>query len=225
MSKDWNLDKLSFNYWETQILNLAIKHYKSLNTGQMQHTHLIGNKIVELLKRKDIKNILEIGSWNGRGSTVCFYLGLLINKRHDVTIFSTEINNTRYNEALGIWKDHQNVRLLNGYIDENTPTPEDILIKFPNAVKEWLIDDLDNMKNKKCVYNVLPKIDLVLLDGSEYLTYYEYLFLKDKVNYILCDDSNVDKCREIKHELLTSNEWICLFQSNERNGTCGFERK
>jgi hypothetical protein len=222
--KQWNMEKLNFRYWRRQLFRLCQGSLKQMNNiGQMHHDHLIGQQIIKILKNRDIKNVLDLGTWNGRGSTICFYLGLLSHDREDIHIYSLEVDEERHTEATAFWQFSPNVHPLRGHLfHKGPPSQEEIVRRFPNAVKDWLEVDLKNVKNASAVS--LPKIDLVLFDGSEYLTYYEYLLLRDKVNYIFCDDANVDKCRQIKQELLASSEWQCLFVSDERNGVCGFER-
>ena len=67
----------------------------------------------------------------------------------------------------------------------------------------------------------LPKIfDIVLLDGGEFTTYFEYKILKDRCKYLLLDDTNVNKCKLIVKEIKNNkNEWEILEENKKtRNG-------
>ena len=80
------------------------------------------------------------------------------------------------------------------------------------------------MKNKPLFLNrtELPKMfDMVLLDGGEFTTWYEYLELKDRCTVLALDDTNVSKCRRIVEDLKAQPErWeILLDNTTERNGT------
>lgn len=202
-----------------------IEYLVQNNTGEIQINDTIGHNLIHLMKFHDIKNVLDIGTWSGKGTTLCLYLGKTHYDRSDLTIHTIEINKQRHEMAREFYKNLPNIKLYNGTILSKLPSYTDMRNRFPNIVKDWLFDDILNFENSEYIYNKLPKIDLVVFDGSEYLTYYEYLVLKDKVNYIICDDSNVEKCDLIKNELVNSDEWICLFIGNERNGNCGFRRK
>jgi hypothetical protein len=66
------------------------------------------------------------------------------------------------------------------------------------------------------IYNVFPEI----LENKDY----KYWNTIDFNNMKNLDDTNVLKCSKIVSELKSqSNKWKLLFESNERNGTIGFE--
>jgi hypothetical protein len=49
----------------------------------------------------------------------------------------------------------------------------------------------------------LPKVfDVILLDGGEFTTYYEFQLLKNRCKILMLDDINVDKCKLIVSEIL-----------------------
>ena len=65
----------------------------------------------------------------------------------------------------------------------------------------------------------LPDIfDVLLLDGGEFTTYYEFQILKNKCKIIMLDDTNTNKCKLIVNEIKQNNQWSILKESNERNG-------
>ena len=109
----------------------------------------------------------------------------------------------------------------------------DIKIIFPELkqnekFKYWNDLDYENMKNKNLFFNRndLPNIfDVILLDGGEFTTWYEYLIIKDKCKILLLDDINTLKCKKIKDDILNSNNWQIIFIDNERNGTLAVKNK
>ena len=42
-------------------------------TGQINLNDEAGSYIFNICKREDVQTIVEIGTWNGRGSTLCIY--------------------------------------------------------------------------------------------------------------------------------------------------------
>ena len=109
--------------------------------------------------------------------------------------------------------------------------PEDIFTIFPeilenNDFKYWNGIDFNNMSDKKLFLdrNEIPQIfDVLLLDGGEFTTWYEYQKLKNKCKIIILDDTNVPKCKKIIHDLKSQpNKWKLIFNSDERNGCAAF---
>ena len=67
--------------------------------------------------------------------------------------------------------------------------------------------------------------EIVLLDGSEYLTYFEYKKLESTAKVFILDDINTEKCKKIVEELENNNKWNKKFyEQDERNGWAVFER-
>jgi hypothetical protein len=65
----------------------------------------------------------------------------------------------------------------------------------------------------------LPTIfDVVLLDGGEFTTYFEFQILKSRCKILMLDDTNTDKCKLIIEELQNSDDWEVLHTENVRNG-------
>jgi hypothetical protein len=68
--------------------------------------------------------------------------------------------------------------------------------------------------------------DLVLFDGGEFTTYYEFIKLYPRCSrFIALDDADVAKCLKIRKLLQNDSQWkeICYFP--ERNGFSLFERR
>ncbi len=84
------------------------------------------------------------------------------------------------------------------------------------------------MKDKKLFQNRtdVPIIfDMILLDGGEFTTWYEYLLIKDKCKVLILDDCNTNKCKKIVNDIIHSNLWNIILQTDERNGIFACERK
>ena len=208
--------------------------FAAATSGQIALQSAEGRMIVELLQKecgKRIKTIVEIGTWNGLGSTMCILQGI---QGKDARFWSLECNKEKHDAALDSLSDviDERVKLLWGSIvDISGVTSDRYLSKFPSlaesdTLKQWFKVDLENCAACPNVLDDLPEeIDLLLLDGGEFTTLYEFSVLFDRcTRYIVLDDTLIDKCREVR-KLLTANfEWsetVCL---DSRNGFSIFER-
>jgi hypothetical protein len=196
-----------------------------MNIGQVTLNDQLGKLLYSYAADEKIKSILEIGTWNGRGSTRCIVEGLK-RRTTPCVFYSLECNADKCNNARELYKDMSNVHILNEVL--LTSQPADIETIFPELVenaqfKYWNSVDFDNMAGKPLFLERadLPEVfDLLLLDGGEFTTWYEYLQLKDRCKILALDDTRVAKCRRIVAELKAQPEkWKIILDSPERNGT------
>jgi hypothetical protein len=71
------------------------------------------------------------------------------------------------------------------------------------------------------------KPEVVLLDGGEYMTFFEFLKVKEFCKVLILDDTNVKKCKQIVEILSQENSgWKLIdYSYYERNGWHVFEKK
>jgi len=202
-----------------------INLHNQLNQGQIGLHHAIGKFLYDYAKDLSLHTYLEIGTWNGLGSTKCIIDGLK-TRTDDYVFYSLECNTDKSNYAQKLYKDVKNVFILNEVLLNDMPSNiEDVFpeLKSNPEFARWNKIDFDNMKNKPLFLNrtELPEIfDVILLDGGEFTTYYEYLKLKDKCKILILDDTNVCKCQKIVEDIKSQpTKWKIISESNERNGT------
>lgn len=181
--------------------------------------------IKDFAKNEDNKTFLEIGTWNGMGSTKQFIDELVI-RLDDYVFYSLECNVEKSLYARRLYSNLTKVYILNEVLFNNEP--ENFYDIFPQCqtnktFKEWHKIDMENMK--KCDLFLerdnLPKVfDVILLDGGEFTTYFEFQLIKDKTKYLLLDDINVAKCTKIVQEIKSDPEKWKIIEENitERNG-------
>ncbi len=198
------------------------------NVGQINdanNTNDFGYHIRKLSSDKDNISFLEIGTWNGMGSTRQFVTELL--KRNDEYVFySLECNSDKSKVAQNIYKNLKNIYILNEVIFNEEPSNfYDIfpVCKTDFLYKRWNEIDILNMKKSNLFLsrNDIPLIfDVILLDGGEFTTYFEYQILKDRCKFLLLDDINTDKCKLIVEEIeKNTNDWEILIKNTKnRNG-------
>jgi hypothetical protein len=169
------------------------------------------------------KTFLEIGTWNGLGSTKAFATGF--NTRTDDYVFySLECNADKCADAAKLYASNDKIQILNEVIWNEEPA--DFYEIFPQVLtdsryKHWNEVDIVNMKQCDLFLNRpnLPEIfDVVLLDGGEFTTYYEFQLLKSRCKVLMLDDINVDKCKRIVQELCADATWKIVHRNRVRNG-------
>jgi hypothetical protein len=169
------------------------------------------------------KTFLEIGTWNGLGSTRAFVDGF--RKRNDDYIFySLECNKDKWLDAKKLYQNNDNVHLLNEVLWN--VEPDDFYNTFPQCLtnemfKKWNEVDVINMQQCELFLNRknLPEIfDVILLDGGEFTTYYDFQLIKNRCKILMLDDINVDKCKLIVEEIRNDPSWEIIKSTNVRNG-------
>lgn len=201
--------------------------WASCNTGQVQLTQGLGQWITRYAADPAFTRYLEIGSWNGRGSTICFGAGFE-HRSTEYDFRSMETSPERVSESRSFWAFNSAIKIYHGRIlkDEDIPTFDMVRSALGNdIVASWHEEDMSNFR--LAAFHDMAKFrpQVALLDGGEYMTYFEYLALKDVVDVFLLDDTSVTKCARIVQELTTDSQWECIAGSSvERNGWQVFQR-
>ena len=171
------------------------------------------------------KTFLEIGTWNGLGSTKVF-ADSLFNRSDDYIFYSLECNTDKSLQAAKLYKYNDKLNILNEVIWNEEP--DNFYQIFPQCktdarYKLWNDVDIINMKKCNLFLNRqdLPDIfDVILLDGGEFTTYFEFQLLKDRCKILLLDDILADKCILIVNEIEQSpDKWRIIKKNTSlRNG-------
>lgn len=202
--------------------------------GQINRGSYLGEAIYNFSKSESIINIVEIGTWNGAGSTRCILEGIKDSKIKK-NLLSIELYYDQWELANNNTKNYisefSNFLLLNGSIVSYNDVfwfDHSIILNNPSDHDRlWYDKDLSLLKTSTDVSSYIPEsIDLLILDGGEYTTYPEWLKLKNKTKICILDDINTLKCNRIYNEILSDNKNYKILISNEkdRNGYCIFER-
>ena len=197
-----------------------------LNDGQIQYDDPMGQVIATYAKDIRFSKYLEIGTWNGGGSTYCFMKGFE-QRNTDISFnfVSLEINEEMYSEAKEKYKNIDYINLFLGRIltDNEVPDINTILETFESVNIEWLRNDINNLEYSS-YFDTSYNPEVVLLDGSEYLTYFEFKKLYDTTKVFILDDINSEKCRKIVEELRKANWLEKHYVRDERNGWAVYEK-
>jgi hypothetical protein len=195
--------------------------HKQQEIGQISNNDF-SIDIETFAKNKEYKTFLEIGTWNGLGSTKAFVNGF--NEREDIVFYSLECNREKHADAKELYRSHPNVHILNEVVWK--VLPDDFYETFPvcledTVFKSWNEIDMVNMKDCPVFLDRLDipsMFDVILLDGGEFTTYYDFKYLKERCRILMLDDIHTYKCEKIVNEIKSSTDWEILKESHIRNG-------
>jgi len=206
--------------------------FKFSTNGQITPEGQAGQILIRCIKDNKLNTIVDIGTWNGLGSTRCFLLGLVGNTT--TRLISLESNKDKHAAAITNLRDMLTDRteLLWGTLlrPEDIPTSE-LTRVFPEITTNtefarWHSIDIENMKIAPYIFDTLPEtIDFVLFDGGEFTTYFEFQRLFPHcARFIALDDVNVSKCSHIRNFLRSHGGWREVESISERNGFSLFKK-
>jgi len=174
-----------------------------LDSGQLSENTPEGKALFEFIKSNKIKSILEIGTWNGMGSTMTIVKALEESSQNP-NFISIETDKLAYKNAV---KNHRysnpKVHIQLGRIIEVDELPKLEEIDFESfgfvpENQEWYIQDLRRYKKTKNIINELPKnFDFILFDGGEFCTFSEFKKLWHKTKFFALDDTKTYKQFEV----------------------------
>ncbi len=200
-------------------------------TGQINYEdNKLGKYIVQIAENPNVKTVVEIGTWNGLGTTRCVLHGFKKANKIDYNFISLECCPEMYAEALKNNANNlnNNFKIVFGKIvSENDITSWFDVNSLSNEQKDWLQQDIIWMKNVPNVIETLPKkIDFIILDGGEFSTYLEWTVLKDRVKYVALDDTLSLKNKKVREEILVSTDFKVLIDdpNGSRHGCLIAER-
>jgi hypothetical protein len=195
--------------------------------GQINLNDEAGIHIKNICERVDVKTIVEIGTWNGRGSTLCIYEAI---KNTEKKLISLETWKEMYDIAFDFYKDKKEVSIINGFISDKLLDFNSLDNSFftdydRNLKLSWYNEDLKNINNRKNVLDQIPEeIDFLILDGGEYSSWEEYLILKDRSKIIFLDDTRPPTIKNfMAREDLLKTRKVIVDDLYNRNGYCIFE--
>ena len=189
--------------------------------GQLNVNTKAGNEITRIAAQQDVLSIVEIGTWNGCGTTQCVLLG--IKFRPEVTFYSLECNSEQYALAISNVKQTDNIKLLLGKIVEDA---ELYTSNLSPEEQTYLKDDLDAFAQVPNVLAQLPEaIDFLILDGGEFSTIAELAKLKSRCKYIFLDDTIMRKNKKNRASLIADSAFeLVIEDSTDRHGWSLFKR-
>jgi hypothetical protein len=191
--------------------------------GQINRGSNLGETIYNIAKQDSVQTIVEIGTWNGAGSTKCIREAVL-DKARPCKVLSIEAWKSMYDVAIqnnqpaivGFEIVHGRIVELSdlNWFDHSTLSEDE---------KRWLADDIANYNQCPNVMDKIPaKIDLLILDGGEFSSHEEFHKLIDRSNFVILDDTfqGTRKFKAIREMILSNTDRYEIIGdiTNDRNG-------
>jgi hypothetical protein len=203
--------------------------YKFSGIGQINMNIPFGQKIYEICKNNNVKNIVEVGTWNGQGTTVCLMNGIV--GKNNSHVYSIEANKGQHNRANIFWKDKdtdKQLSLLFGKLHQKKLPDLEYLYKN-NFIKKSL-EECHYKPEAKLLEDpnvplldlskLINNIDMIIIDGGEYTSEGDFeVLMKFDPTYVVLDDTRVYKCHHIRKKLLNDKSWKNIYDlQHSRHG-------
>jgi len=199
-----------------------------MTQGEINRRSILGDMIYDYASEPDIKTIVDIGTWNGLGTTKCVIDAIIDSNKSDYKFISIEANENAFPLA------KKNLAEYNEYVDlqfgritnvDDLTHPKDydtsLFQQFPYEMQlQWFEVTLQEHETAPYIFDKLPdNIDLLILDGGEYSTYGEFVKLKDRFRTVILDDTNTIKNYNNANYLRRSDMYTVIYDNpNDRNG-------
>lgn len=206
--------------------------------GQIHTGWHLGNTLDMLARQEHVRAVLEVGTYNGEGSTHVLARAL---GETGGRLTSIEMRADHHRMACDFYRDRVlPVELANGLsLDREAHRPfEDYwpLIErtvheaeHPGDYRKWYEEEVGLARRAKAD-RVLERLlesgdglDMAFLDGGEFLSEAEFDMLEPHIrHYVVMDDTNGECCiknHRSRERVLASPEWEVLVDAlDERNG-------
>jgi hypothetical protein len=207
--------------------------------GQITFETEFGKHLASIGADLNYTTYFEVGTWKGNGTTRCVIEGIVQryqrNSMRNVHFWSLESNLVFYREALYFWQQIPMpcLHLLYGRLHEDCLMTKEEIINHPyyplvkSHYEDWYEQDSMDYNISPCVdMDLLPDLDVIILDGGEFSGYADWLVLKKKNPRVVClDDIHVMKNEKVFKELLSDPLWDLFVKGDERHGFAIFKKK
>ena len=196
--------------------------------GQINPDTEFGAFLKKIASYPDVHSIVDIGTWNGLGTTRCLAQG--INGRNDAHIYSYENNKEFWEIASQNWAGSDNISVIYGRLTDKIMSIAEIQghRNFPRVeygYKTWYVGEMQGFIESPLV-SPPETIDFVVIDGGEFTGQGDWeVVSKYKPKYIALDDTHVIKCADIEVELDSNPEYEKIISGTDRNGWAIFKAK
>jgi len=200
-----------------------------------------GKSIHRTILKYNISSFLEIGAFDGDGSTQVIAKALQCKKRSKISLVSLEYNVERHKNLVKNTEKFGFVTALNeSSVDRNSFTlwdfEKDVWLSAYNSinykkeeVSKWHYYDIEEYKKVEegFLTRSQESWDAVLIDGGEFCGYDEYRLVKNRTKCFMLDDCyRAFKTNRARKELLVDPDWQLEWENNnDRNGSAIFVHK
>lgn len=201
-----------------------IRNQYYFNLGQINYRSDLGRWVRLLSSLSEVRTIIEIGTWSGRGSSRMIALGVLdAFPPTDKVVIGLEVDLRMYKRAKRNLRRFPFFLVLYGSIVDIDSMNE---VGLSESESRWLQHDVKNLKLAPNVLASIPEsIDMLILDGGEFTSLAEFQVLKSKLrNWVVLGDTLIRKNSEVFKILESDSEFNLVWKSKDRNGCAIFKR-
>ena len=201
--------------------------------GQVTRDSPFGRALMKQVSRPEINKVLDVGTWNGAGTTLCLVTGACMkDDTSKVSIVSVEANAEMHKTACKTWERKPPfLHLLCGTLTKEILTPTEIeahalFSKVKAHYDLHYMSDCNSIIKAPEIDFQNASVDMVVLDGGEFCGQADFrCCLKLLPKIVALDDINVIKNRD-NYNLLLKNkgEWVLIDSGEDRNGWAIFRR-
>ena len=199
--------------------------------GQITPDTAFGRALRELAMIPKYKIFVEIGTWDGEGSTKCIVQGLEERTVEDLSgagLFSLEANRDLWMVASRYWQDRNPpLRILWGRLAERMMGEEKVRAHpVFEKVKEhfdlYYKSDVEHFLKAPLIR--FRRCDVAILDGGEFCGEGDWDAIRKLKPKVVClDDIKVMKNHDLFHLLFNKTGWKPLMVTSARNGSAILE--
>lgn len=186
-----------------------------------------------------LQSVLEIGSFDGDGSTQVFIRALQPFARKKLVCLELRddrFGNLQHNTASHDWVEPMHASTVSWEAFTNRDFDRDVWphyqsgdLELHDRVKGWWEDDVRIIRQSTqpgYLESNTDYFDGVFIDGGEFSGYDEFRLLRGRTHCFMLDDAfKVFKTRKVYQELAADPAWRLIRQNkNDRNGTAIFCR-
>jgi hypothetical protein len=198
-----------------------------------------GRAIIQAIREHGFETVLEIGAWDGTGSTSVLIKALA--HAQDPLIVALEANATRYVQLVENVRDYPWIKPVFGSsITRASLTPqtfEEIWdsphnhLRYPRElVQKWWDETQAFLADVKVGFLECLEgetFDVVLVDGCEFAGFDDYRLAKPHAKCLMLDDvHHAYKCSRAHAELAADREWRLVWENDAiRNGASIWVRR
>jgi hypothetical protein len=186
-----------------------------------------GRAIAQTIRACNVQTVIEVGSWDGTGSTTVVMQALepVVGKR----LTCIEANPERHAALASLTASREWVTTVcSRSVSRDAMTPKTFAdmwrspynrLRYPeHEVQRWWNEQTDGPGYLESL--TTETFDAALIDGCEFSGWDDYRLLRDRVRVLMLDDVfSAYKCAEADEDLRRRGEWSCLWRSAfVRNG-------
>jgi hypothetical protein len=190
--------------------------------GQVNLDSRFGQAIRDVCSRPDVNVCVDIGAWNGLGTTQCIVSGL--SDQGAGHVHSFEVDDAMFEKAKSVWAGNSYVSLYKERLAERMLTIDEVQASrnYSNIAsadwRTWYAGEKANF-DRSTVGTLPERIDFVVIDGGEFSGQGDWdAVKKHHPRYVALDDTLVVETASVLDEMLASGEWMILYEGSDRNG-------